>query len=68
MKQHLFPNFWLSPAPTFSCGKAEQTVEHVRQDCQQHKALGEKVWPQKANVEEELYGSVDQLQQTATFI
>ena len=68
LKQHLHKKFRLSPSSTCSCGEAEETVEHVLQDCRNLRMLRDEMWPQPANMQDKLYGSVNQLQQTATYI
>ena len=68
LKQHLHRKLHLSPSPTCSCGEAEETVEHVLQDCQLLRTLRDEMWPQPTSVQGKLYGSVGQLRQTALYI
>ena len=50
------------------CGEAEQTTQHILQDCRNHRLLREETWPTPAPIQEKLHGPVDVLQKTTDFI
>ena len=60
--------FRLVPSPLCPCGEADQTTEHILQDCRSHQSLREEIWTEPTDLQEKLYGPVDALQKTTTFI
>jgi hypothetical protein len=52
----------------WSCGDAEQTTEHILQDCQNLQSLRDETWPEQTSTHEKLYGPVMELKRTTTFI
>jgi len=65
---HLHKKMHLVPSPRCPCGEADQTAEHVLQDCRSFSALREETWPQPETLHNKLYGPVDALQKTTSFI
>ena len=68
LRWHLRQKLHLIPSPTCTCGEAEQTSEHVLQDCQDLQSLRQVVWPVPVPVHDKLYGPVEALRRTANFI
>ena len=59
--------FHLVSSPMCPCGEAEQTAQHVLQDCRNHRLLREEIWPTPAALQEKLHGPVDALQRITYF-
>jgi hypothetical protein len=51
-----------------SCGDAEQTTEHILQDCRNLQSLRDETWPEPITIHEKLSGPVEELKRTTTFI
>ena len=68
LASHLHHKLHLKPSPMCTCGQAEQTTEHILQDCGNLQYLRERAWPQPVPVRDKLYGSVEALQRTTGFI
>jgi hypothetical protein len=56
------------PSPKGSCGEAEQTTEHILQDCRNLQSLRDETCPEAKTTHEKLYGPVEELKRTTTFI
>ncbi|PVD32813.1 hypothetical protein C0Q70_08260 [Pomacea canaliculata] len=54
--------------PEMLCGEADQTVEHILQDCRNLRTLRKETWPQSETLHNKLYGPVETLQKTTNFI
>ena len=50
------------------CQEDDQTAEHILQECRNLQSLRKETWPQATSLEDKLYGPVEMLQKTATFI
>jgi hypothetical protein len=68
LNAHYMYKLKLAASPKCSCGNDNQTAEHILQRCplleQQRKA----VWPVETRIQTKLYGAMEELQKTATFI
>jgi hypothetical protein len=51
-----------------SCGDAEQTTEHILNDCRNLQSLRDETWPEATTTHENLYGLVEELKRTTTFM
>jgi hypothetical protein len=51
-----------------SCGDAKQTTEHILQGCRNLQSLRDETWPEPTTTHEKLYGPVEELKSTTTFI
>jgi hypothetical protein len=49
------------------CGDAEQTTEHILQDCRNLQSLRDKTWPKPTTIHKKLYGPVEELKRTTIF-
>ena len=58
----------LVPSPLCPCGQAAQTAEHILQNCNILNQLRTEHWPTVMNIHQKLYGSLDELINTATYI
>ena len=58
----------LSHTDSCPCQTAPQTPEHILQDCPLYKEIRQKQWPNSASLEEKLWGNINQLKQTCSFI
>jgi hypothetical protein len=49
------------------CSHAEQTTEHILQDCRNLQSLRDETWLEATTIHEKLYGPVEELKRTTTF-
>jgi ribonuclease HI len=68
LMHHMHQKLHLVPSPMCSCGDAEQTTEHILQDCRNLQSLRDETWPEPKSIHEKLYGPVEELKRTTTFI
>ena len=68
LNHHMSRKFRLAPSPLCPCGLAEQTAEHILQDCPRLRELRDEIWPGPTGLWEKLHGCVGALQKTADFI
>ena len=68
LNHHMSRKLRLAPSPLCSCGLAEQTAEHILQDCPGLRKLRDEIWPEPAGLLEKLHGCVGALQKTADFV
>ena len=64
----MYSRFRLVPSPLCFCGEAEQTAQHVLQDCRGLQQPRDNFWTSSTTLQEKLYGTRDELQRTASFI
>ena len=65
---HMNKRFKLVPSPRCPCGEADQTAEHVLQECRNFQSLREEIWPRPLSLQDKLHGPVEVLRETAHFI
>lgn len=68
LNKHLHSKLKVVPSPMCPCGEAEQDTLHILQDCGSFKNLRGKMWPEPTPLVDKLYGTVESLQKTTTFI
>jgi hypothetical protein len=51
-----------------SCGEAEQTTEYILQDCRNLQSLRDETWTEQILIHKKLYGPVEELKRTTTFV
>ena len=68
LKHHLFTKLRIGSSEQCPCGTGSQTTEHLLQSCPQHGALRDRIWPTPTRVAQKLYGSLEDLRRTSTFI
>jgi ribonuclease HI len=68
LNQHLARKLHVVPSPMCTCGEAEQDAAHILQDCRTLRTLREQTWPRPTPLREKLYGPLESLQKTTTFL
>ena len=68
LRHHLHRKLHLLTSPMCPCGDAEQTTDHILQDCQLLGSLRSEIWHTPVSVHHKLYGPVESLQKTTHFI
>jgi len=68
LNAHMHAKFKLSPSPLCPCSNESQTAEHILQRCPRMNQLRMDVWPEKTSVQTKIYGAMEDLRRTATFI
>ena len=66
LRAHMY-RMGLSDTPDCPCGTALQTPEHILQTCPTHQAARVKHWPEHKTVQQKLWGTKTNLENTATF-
>ncbi|KAK7092397.1 hypothetical protein V1264_008145 [Littorina saxatilis] len=67
MNHHLFTKFRIGQSNQCPCQTGSMTTEHLLQTCPLHDGHGSQIWAEATTVQGKLYGSLDDLQRTATF-
>ena len=68
LNHHMYTKFHIGTTEQCPCGTGSQTTEHLLQSCPLYKALRQMTWPDHTPVARKLYGSLEDLQRTATFV
>ena len=68
LKHHLHSTFRIGDSEQCSCGTGSQTTEHLLQSCPLHQALRDRTWPEPTPLARKLYGGLEDLRRTTTFI
>ena len=68
LNYHLYKKFNVGSSEQCPCNTDRMTAEHILQSCPIHQRLREEMWPDAADVQTKLYGSLRDLQTTAAFI
>jgi len=68
LKQHLHQKFRVVPSPMCNCGTAEETVDHVLQNCKRFNTLRKEIWPHPVPLQEKLHGTLEELRKTVDFV
>ena len=68
MNDHLFHKLRIGESALCPCKSANQTTEHLLQDCTLHADRRSKCWKEATTVETKLYGSLEDLRCTVTFV
>ncbi|XP_052280746.1 uncharacterized protein LOC127878267 [Dreissena polymorpha] len=68
LNAHLYRKCKLVPSPLCPCGEEEQTAEHVLQRCKRHDQERAADWSEDTTLNRKLYGGLEDLRRTATFI
>ena len=67
LRAHMY-RMGLSDTPDCQCGTAPQTPEHILQTCPTHQEARVKHWPEHKTVQQKLWGTKSNLENTAFFI
>jgi len=68
LRQHMYQKVHLTPSPTCHCREADQTVEHILQDCRLFRTMREETWTVPVPLLTKLHGPVDQIRRTIIFL
>lgn len=68
LRHHLFNKFGIGESDQCPCNAAAMTVDHILQDCPSLNIQRNKIWPTAVTVHQKLYGSLEDLQDTAAFV
>ena len=68
LNAHMFKKMKLAPSPIRNGGLEDQTAEHTLQMCPLLQTARTNVWPTAVQLHTKLYGSMEGLEKTATFI
>ena len=68
LNYHLYSKLRIGHTEQCPCGTGSQTTEHLLQFCATYEPLRKGIWPDHTPVARKLYGSLRDLQCTATFI
>ena len=68
LNHHMFSKFRIGLSEQCFCGAISQTEDHLLQSCPLHDALRKRTWPNSTTVAQKLYGGLEDLQVTATFV
>ncbi|XP_060572511.1 uncharacterized protein LOC132730568 [Ruditapes philippinarum] len=67
LNAHMF-KLKLAASPKCSCGRDNQTAEHLLQQCPLLEQQRRAVWPHETGIQTKLHGAMEELQKTATCI
>jgi len=67
LNYHMYTKLRIGQTEQCPCGTGNQTTEHLLQSCPLYEALRKQTWPDTTPVAQKLYGSLEDLQSTATF-
>lgn len=68
LNAHMYKKYRLVQSPKCPCGEEDQTAEHVLQRCKRHDQERTATWPQETTLQQKLYGDVEDLRRTTSFI
>ena len=68
LNKHMHCRFKLVDSLKCSCGAAEQTAEHILQECPNYRELRKEIWPTPTSFDDKLYGPTNTLKLTADFM
>ena len=67
LNYHLYTKLRIGQTEQCPCRTDSQTTEHLLQSCPLFEALRQRTWPDHTPMVQKLYGSLEDLQRTATF-
>ena len=68
LRNHLFHKLKIGDTDQCRCRTGSHTTEHFLLFCPNHESLRKQVWPDPTSMSQKLYGSLEDLQRTATFV
>ena len=68
LRHHLFTKFHIGESEQCPCKTGSQTTEHLLQSCPLYRTHRDRTWPEPTPVARKLYGGLEDLRRTATFI
>ena len=64
----MYSKFKVGESEMCPCNADIMTEEHLLQHCQLHDALRRDMWPEPKPLRDKLYGNLEELKRTATFV
>ena len=68
LRNDLFYKLKIGDTDQCRCRTGSQTTEHFLLFCPNHESLRKQIWPDPTPMSQKLYGSLEDLQRTATFV
>ena len=68
LNHHMYTKFKIGPSEICPCQTSSMTTEHLLQECPLYNTLRIRVWPQSETLDKKLFGSLTDLQRTASFV
>ena len=68
LNYHMYNKFKIGESGQCPCQTDNMTTEHLLQECPLHSALRQSIWIEPIAVDRKLYGSIGELQCTASFV
>ena len=68
LNAHMFRKLKIGQSEMCPCGTAPMTTEHLLQECPLQDGPRRATWPQPAPLRDKLYGDLEALRRTATFV
>ena len=68
LRNHLFHKLKAGDTDQCRCRTGSQITEHFLLFCPNHESLRKQIWPDPTPMSQKLYGSLEDLQSTATFV
>ena len=68
LNSHMYKKFKIGTSEMCPCNEDIMTAEHLLQSCQSHRLMRNQTWPNDVTIQTKLYGNLEDLQRTATFI
>ena len=68
LNQHMHRRMRIAQSAVCSCGEGEEDAEHVLQHCHRFSSLRKEIWPTTTLLKDKLFGPLDQLRKTTSFI
>ena len=68
LNAHMYKKMKLVPSSMCICNIEDQTTQHILQRCPNHTNIRNQLWPDNTTLEQKLYGPLEQLRKTVSFI
>ena len=68
LNTHIYNKFKVGESEMCPCNADVMTAEHLLQQCPLHDAMRRDTWPEPTLLRDKLYGNLEELRRTATFV
>ena len=68
LNAHMYKKMNLVPSSMCICNIEDQTTQHILQRCPNHTNIRNQLWPDNTTLQQKLYGPLEQLRKTVSFI
>ena len=68
LNAHMYKKMKLVPSSMCICNMEDQTTQHILQICPNHTNIRNQLWPDNTTLQQKLYGPLEQLRKTVSFI